>query len=77
LPNLAPQRRVACSKVRRMSDTVPWVTQVFETDRKLELFQQALEAVANLEPHLNAMPPDQALAVLREVTRAARIALQR
>jgi hypothetical protein len=59
-----------------MSDNVPWVAQVFERDRKFERFQRALEAIANLEPHLDGMAPDQALAVLRKVATAARVALE-
>jgi hypothetical protein len=60
-----------------MSDNAPWVAQVFERDRKFEQFQEALEAIASLEPHLNAMAPDQALTKLREITRAARVTLER
>jgi hypothetical protein len=63
-------------KGRRM-DNDPWVAQVFERDRKFELFQEVLQAIASLEPHLNAVTPDQALADFREVTRAARVALER
>ena len=60
-----------------MSDNDPWVAQVFERDRKFGLFHEVLQAIASLEPHLNAVTSDQALAVLREVTRAARVALER
>jgi hypothetical protein len=59
-----------------MSDNTPWVAQVFERDRKFERFQAALETIASREPDSNAMLPDQALATLREVTRAARVALE-
>jgi hypothetical protein len=60
-----------------MSDNAPWVVQVFDRDRKFERFQRALEVIANLEPHLDGMTPDRALAVLRKVTTAARVALER
>ena len=65
------------AKGARMGDNPPWMLQVFERDRDFERFQEALQAIASLEPHLNAMAPDRALAVLREVTRAARVALKR
>jgi hypothetical protein len=60
-----------------MSDNAPWVAQVFDRDRKLERFQRALEVIANLEPHLDEMAPDRALAILRKVATAARVALER
>ena len=43
----------------------------------LNRFQRALEVIANLEPHLDGMAPDRALAVLRKVTTAAGVALER
>jgi hypothetical protein len=59
-----------------MSDNVPWVARVFERDRKIERFQAALETIANREPDVNAMTPDQALAALQEVVRIARNTLE-
>jgi hypothetical protein len=59
-----------------MSDNVPWVARVFERDRKIERFQAALETIANREPDVNAMTPDQALAALQEVIRIARNTLE-
>jgi hypothetical protein len=58
-----------------MTDAAPWVAQVFERDRKFERFQGALEAIANRD--LESIDPDQALATLRDVTRAARVALEK
>lgn len=60
-----------------MTDAAPWVAQVFERDRKFERFQAALEMIANREPALDALAPDQALVTLRDVTRAARVALEK
>jgi hypothetical protein len=59
-----------------MTDNLPWVLQLLETDRKLRRFQEVLAVIAGLEAQLNAMDPDRALAVLRAVTRAARVALE-
>jgi hypothetical protein len=63
-------------KGARMADNLPWVLQLLETDRKLKRFQEVLAAIAGVEAQLNAMDPDRALAVLRAVTRAARVALE-
>jgi hypothetical protein len=63
-------------KGARMADNLPWVLQLLEADRKLKRFQEVLAVIAGLEPQLNAMDPDRALAVLRAVTRAARVALE-
>ena len=60
-----------------MTDAAPWVAQVFERDRKFERFRAALEMIASWEPALAAMAPDQALATLRDITRAARVALEK
>ena len=59
-----------------MSDSAPWVAQVFERDRKFERFQAALQKIASREPALDGMAPDQAVTVLREVVGAARAALE-
>ena len=59
-----------------MADNLPWVLQLLEADRKLKRFQEVLAVIAGLEPQLNAIDPDRALAVLRAVTRAARVALE-
>jgi hypothetical protein len=59
-----------------MRDGSPWVAQVFERDCKFERFQDALKAITRREPELDAMAPDQAFATLREVVRAARLALE-
>jgi hypothetical protein len=61
------------AKGASMSETTPWVAQVFERDRKFERFRAALEAIANRAPELDAMAPDEAL---REVTGIARAALE-
>jgi hypothetical protein len=59
-----------------MADNLPWVLQLLEADRRLKQFQEVLAVIAGLEPQLNTMAPDRALAVLRAVTRAARVALE-
>src|SRR5262245_25444373 len=52
-------------KGARMADNLPWVLQLLEADRKLKRFQEVLAVIAGLEPQLNAMDPDRALAVLQ------------
>jgi hypothetical protein len=60
-----------------MSDHVPWVAQVIERDCQFERFKEVLETIADIEPHLSTMAPDQALPLLRQITRAACVALER
>jgi hypothetical protein len=60
-----------------MTDAAPWVAQVFERDHKFERFQAVLEAIASRERDLAALTPKEALPMLREVTRAARAALEK
>jgi hypothetical protein len=62
------QQEIRMQSSENSTGVRPWVAQVFANDPKLERFQRALEVIANLEPHLNGMAPDQALAVLRKVT---------
>jgi hypothetical protein len=58
-----------------MADATPWVAQVFERDRKFKRFRAALEMIASREPALAACSWSGAR-TLRDITRAARVALE-